>query len=238
MEATTGRLLWSYRVAPTARWIPVYGKLISTWPVAGGVVVEDGVVYAAAGISHFDGTYVVALDAATGQPRWQNDSSGTLSPEVNCGISLQGELQIRGDELQFLGGGAYQFARYDRRTGKCLNEPRADLSSQFQTAFYPYYPMYGKFASLFHTFRDGRSLTYFASYDGSQPTPLAVLGARVPDRVRPARKGGAQRPAAARAQQQPQRKPVWQTKQPQLYTAFVITSGKSARRRPESGSTR
>ena len=92
MEAATGRLLWSYRVAPRARWIPVYGKLISTWPVAGGVVVEDGVVYAAAGISHFDGTYVVALDAATGQLRWQNDSSGTLSPEVNCGISLQGEL--------------------------------------------------------------------------------------------------------------------------------------------------
>ena len=37
LEAATGRLLWSYRVAPQARWMPVYGKLISTWPVAGGV---------------------------------------------------------------------------------------------------------------------------------------------------------------------------------------------------------
>jgi outer membrane protein assembly factor BamB len=223
MEAATGRMLWSYRVAPHARWIPVYGKLISTWPVSGGVVVEDGVVYAAAGISHFDGTYVVALDVVTGEPRWQNDSSGTLSPEVNCGISLQGELQIRGDELQFLGGGAYQFGRYDRRTGKCLSEPRADLSSQFETAFYPYFPMYGKFASLFHTFRDGRTLTYFASYDGSQPTPLAFLEPASQTEPAPARKGGAQRPAPPRAQRQQQRKPVWQTKQPQLYTAFVIS---------------
>jgi len=33
-EACTGRFLWSFRVAPEDRWIPVYGKLISAWPVA------------------------------------------------------------------------------------------------------------------------------------------------------------------------------------------------------------
>ncbi len=84
-----------------------------------------------------------------------------LSEQVNCGISLQGELQIRGDELQFLGGGPYLFGRYDRRTGKCLNEPHAEVSSQFQTAFYPYFPMYAKYESLHHTFRDGRTLEVF-----------------------------------------------------------------------------
>ncbi len=97
-------------------WIPVYGRLMSTWPVAGGVAVQDGVVYAAAGIAHYDGTYVVALDAVTGKAIWKNDTSGALAEDVNCGISLQGELQLRGDELQFLGGGAYQVARYDRKT--------------------------------------------------------------------------------------------------------------------------
>ena len=76
LEATTGRLLWSYRVAPAARRIPVYGNLLSTWPVAGGVVVQDGVVYAAAGIAHYDGTFVVALDGTTGDPIWTNNSSG------------------------------------------------------------------------------------------------------------------------------------------------------------------
>ena len=73
LEAATGRLLWSYRVAPETRWMPVYGKLMSTWPVAGGVVYEEGVVYAAAGIAHYDGTYVVALNPATGEPIWRND---------------------------------------------------------------------------------------------------------------------------------------------------------------------
>ncbi len=222
LEAASGRLLWSYRVAPEARWIPVYGQLMSTWPVAGGVVVDDGVVYAAAGISHFDGTYVVALDAATGQVRWQNDDSGTLAPEVNCGISLQGELLVRGDELQFLGGGAYQFARYDRRTGKSLNEPRADLGSRFETAFYAYYPMYGKYAALFHTWQNGRTLTYFGSYDGSSPTVLALLEPADPGKPAPDRKGNAGQAAGA-APQRPERKPVWQTPQPRLYTAFVIT---------------
>ena len=42
-------------------------KSISTWPVAGGVIARGDTVYAAAGIAHYDGTHVVALDAVTGQ---------------------------------------------------------------------------------------------------------------------------------------------------------------------------
>jgi outer membrane protein assembly factor BamB len=56
-EAATGRLLWRFQAAPEIRRIPVYGQLMSTWPVAGGVAVKDGVVYAAAGIAHYDGTH-------------------------------------------------------------------------------------------------------------------------------------------------------------------------------------
>jgi outer membrane protein assembly factor BamB len=221
LEAATGRFLWSYRVAPEARWIPVYGKLISTWPVAGGVAVEDGVVYAAAGIAHYDGTYVVALDAVSGKPLWQNSSSGKLAEDVNCGISLQGELQIRGNELQFLGGGAYLYARYDRKTGECLNQPRSQVTSQFQTAFYPYFPTYGKYSSLNHTFPDGRTLAYYSSYDGSRPTRLGVLA--------PAPTGKKAQSAPPKKRRstapgnRPQRKPVWQTNQPELFTAFVVT---------------
>jgi outer membrane protein assembly factor BamB len=48
-EAATGRPLWRFRAAPAERKIPVYGSLSSTWPVAGGVLVEKGVAYAAAG---------------------------------------------------------------------------------------------------------------------------------------------------------------------------------------------
>lgn len=103
-EAATGRRLWRFRVGPSGRRIPVYGKLISTWPVAGGVVVHKGVVYAAAGIAHYDGTYVVALDAVTGEVKWYNDESGALSEKVNSGISLQGDISIQRNELCFTGG--------------------------------------------------------------------------------------------------------------------------------------
>ena len=112
-EAATGRRLWRFHAAPANRWIPVYGKLMSTWPVAGGVVVDQGVVYAAAGIAHYDGTYVYALDAATGKVKWYNDSSGAISPAVDSGVSLQGKLYLRDGELRFLGGGVYETARYD-----------------------------------------------------------------------------------------------------------------------------
>jgi len=118
-EAATGRQLWRYHAGPTERRIPVYGKLMSTWPVAGGVVVRDGLVYAAAGIAHYDGTHVFALDAITGKVKWHNNRSGSLSESKN-GISLQGQLRINGDKLTFGGGNAYPVAEFDLVTGKCL----------------------------------------------------------------------------------------------------------------------
>jgi outer membrane protein assembly factor BamB len=176
-EAATGRALWSFRAAPQERWIPVYGKLISTWPVAGGVAVENGTVFAAAGIAHYDGTHVYALDAATGKVKWYNDSSGAISEKVQSGASLQGALYLDGGEVRFLGGGAYETARYDQATGKCLNPPRDDPTSQFHTSFYAYYPAYGKYVSLDHTLADGRMLTYDVTYEGSWSDALSLLPA-------------------------------------------------------------
>lgn len=122
-EAATGRLLWRFRAAPLDRRIPVYGQMMSTWPVAGGVVATDTTVYAAAGISHFDGTHVYALDAATGRIQWHNDSSGIVDDRVKNGISLCGPLQLRDATLSFPGGNVYAVAAYDAPTGRCLNTP-------------------------------------------------------------------------------------------------------------------
>src|SRR5262249_25754997 len=58
LEAKTGRQLWRFRAAPVERTIPVYGSLRSAWPVASGVLVDGGVLYAAAGIANHDGTHV------------------------------------------------------------------------------------------------------------------------------------------------------------------------------------
>jgi outer membrane protein assembly factor BamB len=217
LEASTGRVLWCYRAAPAERRIPVYGRLISTWPVAGGALVADGVVYAAAGIAHYDGTYVYALDAVTGKVRWCNDSSGSLSEEVDCGVSLQGPLSLVDRELRFLGGGKYEVARFDVQSGKCLNVPDNSVASQFRTAFYPYYPEYGRYVWLARQLAGGRELVYDASYEGSQHTPLALLESLPPGVGRPL-KQEARWPATARG---PRRRAVWADPTGRRFQAFA-----------------
>ena len=121
-EAATGRLLWRFRAAPTQRTIPVYGTLMSTWPVATGVLVDKGTAYFAAGIANYDGTYVYALDARTGQVKWHNSTSGHLDPEARTGVSVQGHLLLHDGKLYLAGGTSISPAVYDAATGKCLND--------------------------------------------------------------------------------------------------------------------
>ena len=121
-EAQTGRQLWRFRAAPVERKIPVYGSLLSTWPAASGVLVEDGIAYVAAGISNFDGTCVYALDAVTGEIKWQNDTSGHLNAEARTGVGVQGHLLLNDGKLYMAGGNAVSPAIYDIADGTCLNK--------------------------------------------------------------------------------------------------------------------
>jgi len=120
LEAATGRQLWRFRAAPVERRIMLYGSLCSTWPVNSGVLVEDGVAYAAAGFIDYDGTYVCALDAITGEPKWRNNTSGHLDEELRKGVSPQGALTIAGNRLWMPGGNVISPAAYDIKTGECL----------------------------------------------------------------------------------------------------------------------
>lgn len=216
--AKDGRFLWSYRVGPADSWIPVYDQLLSAWPVAGGVVVNGDTVYAAAGITHYDGTHVVGLDAITGHLKVANHSSGTLEDDVNNGISMQGNLTIVDGELQFLAGGVYETARYDLETLECLNTPKSQVNSQFRTAFYPYYPEYGKYVSLDYECANGCQLNHDASYEGSKFTNLALQSPLPPgtpktpqEAARWIRRGGETRT------------PIWQDSANRRFTSFVIT---------------
>ena len=121
-EAATGKQLWRFRAAPVDRKIPVHGRLTSTWPVGSGVLVEDGVVYAAAGIASYDGTHVFALDAEDGQIVWQNNSSGRIGEsEDGAGVSVQGHLLLNEDRLYLAGGNVVSPGIYDLANGACLN---------------------------------------------------------------------------------------------------------------------
>jgi outer membrane protein assembly factor BamB len=120
LEAATGRQLWRFRAAPVERRIMVYERLCSNWPVNTGVLVEDGIAYVGAGLIDTDGTYVYALDAATGEIKWQNNSSGHLNREVRKGISAHGHLAIAGGKLWMAGGNVVSPAKYSLKTGDCL----------------------------------------------------------------------------------------------------------------------
>jgi outer membrane protein assembly factor BamB len=134
LEAATGRRLWRFRAAPAERVIPVYGSLRSTWPVASGVLVEDGIAYAAAGIANYDGTHVFALDAATGRMRWHNHTSGALDPQTHSGVSVNGHLLLHGGQLHLAGGNMVPVASYDLADGRCVTDPNAPKSHTQFTA--------------------------------------------------------------------------------------------------------
>jgi outer membrane protein assembly factor BamB len=134
LAATTGKRLWRFRAAPAARIIPVYGSLRSTWPVASGVLVENGVAYAAAGIANHDGTHVLALDARTGHLRWHNGTSGALDPQTRAGVSVNGHLLLHGGQLHLAGGNLVPVASYDLAGGRCVTDPSAPRSHTQYTA--------------------------------------------------------------------------------------------------------
>jgi outer membrane protein assembly factor BamB len=133
LDAATGAIAWRFRAAPAERLIPVYGQFSSTWPVASGVLVESGVVYAAAGIANHDGTHVYALDAETGTVQWHNHASGALHPETSAGVSVNGHLLLAGDRLYLAGGNMVPVGSYDLKDGKCTTDPNAPQShTQFK----------------------------------------------------------------------------------------------------------
>jgi hypothetical protein len=127
-------------------------------------------------------------------------------------------LFLEGDAVCFAGGSIYQTARFDRKTGRCLNEPVHTVGSQYGTAFYPYYPEYGQYVSLDHRLADGRRLVYLAAYEGSQHTPLAMFA--------PPKPGAPERPAARKFEfgrpAGPRAEPIWQLRPAPRFNGFVV----------------
>jgi outer membrane protein assembly factor BamB len=150
-EAATGRRLWRFRAAPAERTIPVYGSLFSTWPVGSGVLVHEGVAYAAAGMANYDGTHVYALDAATGKVRWENATSGHLpAAQPDSGAGVQGNLLLHDGALFMPGGNLINVAKYELADGKFSRYGTPDrgnvlgkdlyvIDGQVRTTGYPLY---------------------------------------------------------------------------------------------------
>ncbi len=78
LRASDGELVWRFHAAPSQKLIVSYGRLESTHPVHGSVLVEGDVVYFAAGRSSFldGGIYLYGLDVATGAIRHRRHLDG------------------------------------------------------------------------------------------------------------------------------------------------------------------
>ena len=126
LAADDGHLIWKLRGGPTQSMVIGNGRMISRWPVRGGPVVADGVVYFAAGIWPSEGIYIYAAEAASGKVIWCNDTSGGIEmPQphggavAKSGVSAHGNLVIAGDVLLVPTGRAVP-AAFSRADGKLL----------------------------------------------------------------------------------------------------------------------
>ena len=125
LDAATGKLRWTRRVAPTNRTVLGNRRLISMWPVRGGPVVKDDTVYVTSGVWSFEGVFVFALNARDGSVIWRNDELSFVygdqphNTKALGGLTPQGYLAINDDELIVPNSNAYP-ARINRLTGKVV----------------------------------------------------------------------------------------------------------------------
>ncbi len=120
IDGKDGSLVWKYRAGPSDEKIIGNGRMISLWPVRTGVLVDEGVVYFAAGVFPYEGLYICALKAADGSVVWRNDTIGDRAHELEFGgISPHGYLVASRDVL-YVPSGRSMPAAFDRHTGKFL----------------------------------------------------------------------------------------------------------------------
>ncbi len=127
LDGASGDLLWKFDARPSDHRTLGNGRVISFWPARGGPLVDDGVVYFAAGIWPFLGTFVFAVDAETGNRIWANTghaSEWQRQPHGGAysfaGVAPQGYLALSGDRL-IVSGGRSLPALFDRHDGSLLH---------------------------------------------------------------------------------------------------------------------
>lgn len=124
LSAKDGSVIQKWRGGPRDDRVLGNGRIISRWPVRGGAVVRDGVVYFAAGIWQSEGVYLKAINAATGRELWTNSEAATIympqphgGSNAESGISVQGHIAATADRL-FVPTGRAVPAAFSRGDGK------------------------------------------------------------------------------------------------------------------------
>ncbi|MBT7065677.1 MAG: PQQ-binding-like beta-propeller repeat protein, partial [Verrucomicrobia bacterium] len=100
LKGADGKLVWKMRGSPADRKILGNERLINIRPVRGAPVIHDDILYFAAGIWPFMGTFIYALDPETGETIWVNSGNGSRwitqqhgAPSF-AGVAPQGYLAL------------------------------------------------------------------------------------------------------------------------------------------------
>ncbi len=125
LDTGNGSVVWKRLLAPSENKLLGNKRLISMWPARGGIVLKDDIIYTAASIFPLMGTFIYALDAATGEIIWENEGTGSTyikqphnSPAF-AHVAPQGPFTISGDKLLVAGGRSVP-AAFDLKTGEEL----------------------------------------------------------------------------------------------------------------------
>lgn len=71
LSADAGKLLWTFRASKIDRRVAGNERIMSVWPIRGGVLVDGGAAYLSAGLFASEGAYLCAIDATTGKEIWK-----------------------------------------------------------------------------------------------------------------------------------------------------------------------
>ena len=130
LRATDGALAWRFQAAPNRQRLVSFGQVESVWPVQGSVLVQDGVVYFAAGRSSFldGGILVYGLDAKTGKVLYDHLLEGPwpdVMKDVGRPFAMEGALP---DLIVSDGKDLYmQRIKFDARLNRLPTTRESDL---------------------------------------------------------------------------------------------------------------
>jgi len=100
LDARTGELRWKYRAGEINRRLPGNGRMISLWPVRGGLVADANTVYFTAGLFPEHGVYLCGVRADSGEPLFKQPleftSQGTMLASSNQLFLATGRFGFRG----------------------------------------------------------------------------------------------------------------------------------------------
>jgi outer membrane protein assembly factor BamB len=185
LKLADGTPAWTRRLAPEARPDLRHlgsNRLISPWPIRGGPVLADGVVYAGSGVWPTLGVFIWALEAATGKVLWCNDRVNWIADvridhnmTRDMGLTPCGYLAVSGDRLVVPNGRSHP-AGLQRADGQLIYYVQGYRNGHCRVALSGLYGFVGKTGVI--SLQDFRELASRWAEAG-QKGPEGYDGARI-----------------------------------------------------------